>query len=63
MGGYGAECFDANISKSARQSVLKLSGALGVVDRYDLAKFQGHLSRGHRVMGGQRSNFDLEYLR
>ena len=42
---------------------MKLSGPLGVVDLYDLAKFEGHLSRGHGLIGVERSNFDLEYLR
>ena len=42
---------------------MKLSGPLGVIDLYDLAEFQGHLSRGHGLIGVERSNFDLEYLR
>ena len=58
-----AKSFYANISTTARQSVLRLSAYWGVVDYYDLAKFQGHLSRNNGVIGGQRSNFDLEYLR
>jgi len=63
MGGYGAESFEANISRTACERVLRHSGPLGGKGRYDPAKFQGHLLCGHRVIRGQRSNFDLEYLR
>jgi len=42
---------------------MKLSAFLAGIDLYDSAKFQGHLSRNDGVIRGQRSNFDLEYLR
>jgi hypothetical protein len=42
---------------------MPFGGSLEVIDLYDLAKFQGHLSRNNGVIGVKRSNFDLQYLR
>jgi len=42
---------------------MKLSGTLEGTRDYETTEFQGHLLCGHRVIRGQRSNFDLEYLR
>jgi hypothetical protein len=42
---------------------MPFGGSLGVIDLYDITKFQGHPSRNNGVIGVKRSNFDLEYLR